>query len=335
MIACPLPLDSIPRLALGHFPTPLVRMARLETELGSKLPIWIKHDDYSGPGFGGNKVRKLEYELAGAHVARATDVLTTGGLRSNHCRITAALAAQLGLRCHLVLNGVEPAGDKPEPASHALDRMYGAHMRYVARGADRAPALEAWAEELRGKGRRPYVIPLGASTPLGACGFVRAAFEVKRQCEELGFVPGTIVHSTSSAGTQAGLAAGLKLAGWSEVTLLGISADDSAADIRAAAVRIICGLEPLLGMAAGALTAPIHVDDSFTGDGYGIPSGAGTAATEVLARCEGVVLDPVYTAKAMAGLTARMGTFASGPIVFWHTGGQMALFSQTNRLIGL
>lgn len=327
MIACPLSFDSLPRLELGHFPTPLVPMPRLQAELQAKQELWIKHDDYSGPGFGGNKVRKLEYELAAARAAGATDILTTGGLRSNHCRITAALAARMGFACHLVLNGVEPAADAPEPASHALDRMYGAQVRYVARGAERAPALAALAEELGYEGKRPYVIPLGASTPLGACGFVRGLLELKEQCELRGVAPRTIVHSTSSGGTQAGLAAGLRLARWEEVGLIGISADDSEEIIGSEVRRILSGLERLLGLSEGALDVRLRVDDQFTGVGYGIPSTEGNEATDLLAHSEGVVLDPVYTAKAMAGLLALLREPIAGPVVFWHTGGQLAHFS--------
>ncbi|MEP7361693.1 MAG: pyridoxal-phosphate dependent enzyme [Acidobacteriota bacterium] len=324
-----MPLESIARLELGHFPTPLVPMPRLQAEVGSKQPLWIKHDDYSGPGFGGNKVRKLEYELAAARAAGATDVLTTGGLRSNHCRATAALAAQLGLRCHLVLNGTEPGVGAAEPASHWLDKMYGAQLHYVARGSDRAPALAALAEELRGQGWQPYVIPLGASSPLGACGFVRAVFEIKEQCEAHGFRPAAIVHSTSSAGTQAGLAAGLKLAGMDEVKLVGVSADDSESTITVEICRIVEGMEPLMRLAKGELASLVHVDDRFTGAGYGIPSAEGTAAAELLARYEGVVLDPVYTAKAMAGMLAMLPGLPQGEVLFWHTGGQLALFSRS------
>ena len=328
MIACPLSLDSIARLNLGHFPTPLREMRRLRAELGSKQSLWIKHDDYSGPGFGGNKVRKLEYELAAALAAGATDVVSTGGLRSNHCRITAALAAQLGLRCSLVLNGAEPGAYVGEPASHALDRMYGAEIHYVERGSDRAPAIAVLAERLRGNGRQPYVIPLGASTALGACGFVRAVLELKQQFDELGETPGTIAHSTSSAGTQAGLVAGLRMAEWDEAQLIGVSADDSADMISGEVRRIVEGLERLLELEAGALSGPVRVDDRFTGAGYGIESTEGKAAATLLARCEGIVLDPVYTAKAMAGLLALLPELPPGPVVFWHTGGQMALFSR-------
>ena len=323
-------LKEIPRLTLGHFPTPLVPMTRLVREVCAGQELWIKHDDYAGPGFGGNKIRKLEFELAGARRAGATVVLTTGGLRSNHCRITAALAAQLGFGCHLVLNGERP-GEGGEPASHALDRLYGAELHYVKRGVDRAPAMAELARELAGRGERPYVIPLGASTPLGACGFAAAVLELREQCEAIGMKPGAIVHATSSAGTQAGLAAGLVLAGWEEVELVGVSADDSAEEISGAAGRIVEGMEELLGVAAGGLRRRLRVEDGFVGAGYGIPSEAGERALTVLARTEGVVLDPVYTAKAMAGMLAVLPSLPRGPVVFWHTGGQMALVEWGGR----
>lgn len=317
-------LSDIPRLALGYYPTPLVPMPRLQSVLQEPRALWIKHDDYSGPGFGGNKVRKLEFELAAARAAGATMVLTTGGLRSNHCRITAALAAQLGFGCHLVLNGEPPQRD--EPASHALDRLYGARLHYVKRGTDRAPAMAELARELAAQGERPYVIPLGASTPLGACGFVAAVLELQQQCQSFGMKPGAIVHATSSAGTQAGLSAGLVLAGWEDVALVGVSADDSSEEINSAAARIVEGLEVLVGVKGGELWRRLRVEEGFVGSGYGIPSEAGEAALALLARTEGVVLDPVYTAKAMAGMLAVLPSLPQCPVVFWHTGGQMALF---------
>jgi 1-aminocyclopropane-1-carboxylate deaminase/D-cysteine desulfhydrase-like pyridoxal-dependent ACC family enzyme len=322
-------LHSVPRLNLGYFPTPVVPMPRLRAELGESRPLWIKHDEYSGPGFGGNKVRKLEYELAAAVAEGATDIITAGGLRSNHCRIACALTAQLGLQCHLVLNGLEPAKGAGEPASHALDRLYGAEIRYVAKGPERGPTMAAWAEELRVRGKRPYAIPLGASTPLGACGYARAVFELRDQCEALGFTPAVIFHATASGGTQSGIAAGLKLVGWEQVELVGVSADDSSTVLGGEVQRILRGTESLLGLGEGELDVPVRVDDGFVGSGYGIPSAEGMAALELLAKCEGVVLDPVYTSKAMAGMLARLSALQDGPVLFWHTGGQLALFSRT------
>lgn len=321
-------LEAHPRLALGHFPSPLVRMKQLERALGAGRELWVKHDDYAGPGFGGNKVRKLEYELAAAVAAGATDVLTVGGIRSNHCRITAALAARLGLRCCLVLNGAAPGEGVGEPASHAMDRWYGAETRYVDRGSERAAAMVRWADELPSEGRRPYMIPLGASTPLGACGFARAVLELRAQCEALGWRPGAIVHATSSGGTQAGMVAGLWLAGWRDVELAGVSADESAETIGGMVRRLVHGVEGLLGLPEGVMTAaaPVFVEDGFIGEGYGVPSEAGRAAARLLARTEGIVLDPVYTAKAMAAVLAKLERWGAGPLVFWHTGGQLANF---------
>jgi 1-aminocyclopropane-1-carboxylate deaminase/D-cysteine desulfhydrase-like pyridoxal-dependent ACC family enzyme len=328
MIECAVAkLRALPRLELGAFPTPLNGMPRLRAALGAAPRLWIKHDDWSGPGFGGNKVRKLEYVLARAFELRCDTVLTTGGLRSNHARVTAALAARLGLECHLILN--RPAQPYAyHPASLWADEMYGATIHTVARPAERAPAMAALAEELRRAGRRPLEIPLGASTPIGALGFVRAAGELREQCQALGVRPACIFHSTSSAGTQAGLAAGCRLFGL-ETRVQGISADDPVAAIAGAAASIIAGLEPLLG---ADLAAPLDVDDGFTGDGYGIPSAAGEEALRLLTRTEGVTLDPVYTAKAMAGMLAalRAGRFGrNDDVVFWHTGGQLALFAAT------
>jgi L-cysteate sulfo-lyase len=305
-------------LSLGHFPTPLRELKRLRKHLDVRPRLWVKHDDWSGPGFGGNKVRKLEFVLADAVAHGATAVLTTGGVRSNHCRVTAACAAALGLQCHLVLNGAPTRA-----ASLWLDALYGARVHYVEAREERMPAMEALAAGLADS----YVIPLGASTPLGALGFVRGAGELLHQTRELGFEPDCIFHSTSSGGTQAGLLAGIQRHG-AATHVIGVSADDPAAGISATIRKILDGLPDLLGE---ALPDPaIEVDDTQAGPGYGIPTPAGDEATALLARLEGVVLDPVYTAKAMAGLLAALATGrfdTAANIVFWHTGGQMALFN--------
>jgi D-cysteine desulfhydrase family pyridoxal phosphate-dependent enzyme len=324
-------LRSTGRLALGHWPTPLREMPRLRAALGCAPRLWIKHDDWSGPGFGGNKVRKLEYYFAKALAQSYDAVITCGGVRSNHCRVTAALAAQLGLECHLVLNGGSPAlpASPILPASLWLDEMYGAFLRPVASREQRVPAMEEAEAELRAQGKRAMVIPLGASTALGALGFVQAAGELLNQCEQAGFQPDWVVHSTSSGGTQAGLVAGLKLFGARSAMVLGVSADDPAASIGGAVQHIIAQMEVDLGAAACALQGDILVDDRHTGSGYGVPSPEGEEATRLLARTEGVLLDPVYSAKAMAGLMANLGQgplAGASEIVFWHTGGQLAQF---------
>ncbi len=311
---------EIPRLDLGHFPTPVQELQRLRAHLGCETRIFIKRDDWSGPGFGGNKVRKLEYYFAKALQQGYDSVITCGGEKSNHCRVTAALAARLGLECHLVLN---PAAVKHGmPASLWLDELYGAVIHPVEGREARNARMVSLGEELRAQERRPLEIPLGASTPLGALGFIRAI-------EELEIRPHAIVHSTSSGGTQAGLVAGLRLLCVEGVEVLGISADDPAAEIQETVQSIVAGIELMLDAPPCSLQGKVVVDDRFTGAGYGVPSEEGSEALRLLARTEGIVLDPVYSAKAFAGLLAhvRDGQIKGArEVLFWHTGGQMALF---------
>ena len=292
-------------------------MPRLREALGGGPRLFIKHDDYTGPAFGGNKVRKLEFELAAAQALKSDVILTVGGVRSNHARATAALSARLGLECHLILNG-----DFPNvPASLWLDHLYGAKIHRVDSREERTPTMRRIAEELRAGGRTPYEIPLGASTPLGALGYVRAAGEIAASQLRFGY----LFHSTSSGGTQAGLLAGIELAGLA-TKVVGVSADDPAIEIAASVAGIVEGIGELLGR---TFQPSIDIDGGFVGEGYGIPTPAGQEAIELLARTEGVVLDPVYTAKAMAALIARVrgGRFTPDQnVLFLHTGGQMALF---------
>lgn len=317
------PLDRfrrIGRLVLGHYPTPVQEMARLRAHLRTRPRLWIKRDDWTGPGFGGNKVRKLEYYLWKALRQGYDTVITCGAETSNHCRVTAALAAQCGLECHLALN---PAAQGGRPASLLLDELYGAVIHRVPGRDGRAPEMARLAGELRAAGRRPMEIPLGASTPLGALGFVHAVSELKT-------APAVIVHATSSGGTQAGLLAGLALFGFAGTRVVGVSADDPAAEIAATVRGIVAGIEVDLGAPACSLQREILVDDRFTGPGYGVPSAESEEALRLLARTEGIVLDPVYTAKAFAGLLGLLrdgGLEGESDVLFWHTGGQLALFS--------
>lgn len=312
--------DRIPRLALGHYPTPVEKLTRLRQALGGGPKLYIKRDDYTGPGFGGNKVRKLEYLLSEAQTAGADCVITCGGEKSNHCRATAMMSARLGLECHLVLNPPAVAGGLP--ASLAIDEWVGAKITRVAKGGERAPMMEQIANRLRAEARNPYVIPLGASTPLGAMGFVGAASELAAQTE---FRFDAIFVCSSSGGTQSGLAAGLQLF-LPETKLIGISPDDSTASIQSAVSRIVTGIGVKLGVEFDTTT---EVLDEYVGPGYGVESPAGREAFDLTARTEGLLLDPVYTAKAMAGMLAsiRAARFSDNQrILFWHTGGQLALF---------
>ncbi len=319
-------LAALPRLPLAIEPTPLDAVPRLQDALvpSSALPLrlLVKRDDAIPFGFGGNKIRKLQLVAAQAVAEGADTLITTGGIQSNHARATAAIAARLGLRCVLVANGTPP--DRVT-ANALLNRLLGADVRYVGSREERAPAMERVATELRGEGRCPVVIPLGASTPLGAAAYVLAVTELLAQVPE----PDVILLSTSSGGTQAGIVAGCRLHGLS-TRVIGISADDPPRVISRDVRRILGGLELLAGCASGVLTdAAIEIDDTFVGNGYGMPTPASIEAVEMCARHEALFLDPTYTAKAMAGLIARLrsGLLPAGSVIFWHTGGQVGLFA--------
>jgi L-cysteate sulfo-lyase len=321
-------LSEIGRLPLILSPTPIESLSYLLDALGPRprsrqaLDLIVKRDDMIPFGFGGNKVRKLELVAARAQFERADTLITTGGVQSNHARATAAVAARLGLRCILVVNGAPP----PKPTANALlDVLLGADIRYVATRAERAPEMERIAARLRDEGHQPLVIPLGASTPLGAAAFARAVGELLSQMS----APDAIVVATSSGGTQAGLIAGCRLHGL-ETRVIGISADDPADTIAAEIRRLLRGLENMLQMPAGSLAdGPVEIDDTFVGEGYGIPTAPSTEAIELAARRGGMFLDHTYTGKAMAGLIAkaRAAEFDDRAVLFWHTGGQVGLFA--------
>jgi 1-aminocyclopropane-1-carboxylate deaminase/D-cysteine desulfhydrase-like pyridoxal-dependent ACC family enzyme len=319
-------LAALPQASFDPSPTSIDELTRLRTTLGGGPRLLMKRDDAIGFAFGGNKVRKMRLVAADARRLGADTLITSGGIQSNHARVTAAAAARLGMHCVLVANGVPPAS----PTANALlDRLLGADVRYVATRDERAPAVEAAADELRRRGRTPYVVPLGASIPLGAAAYALAVRELLAQIAP----PDVIVHSSSSGGTQAGLVAGCALAGV-KTRVIGISADEPAATLAAIVRGIIDGLARLGGASPeerDALDrATIDVDDRFVGGGYGIPTSESTEALHLTASAEAIFLDPTYTAKAMAGLIARLRQAQFAPddtVLFWHTGGQVALFA--------
>jgi len=323
-------LDAFPRKPLAFLPTPLLAAPALQRALGPDAPsIFMKMDDWTGFALGGNKVRKLEFYLGGEGGA-ADAVITCGGPQSNHCRVTAATAAQLGMKCILVVNGEPP---DPPTGNALLMKIFGAEIRAVQGREARAPGMEAAAREVRERGETPLVIPLGASTPLGALGYVRAAVEVDRQMEERGGWPRGLTWifvSSSSCGTLAGLALGFSILDRENVKLVGVSPDVSEDEIRTVTTEIARGAADLLGWTGGVLPDLIVPEDRFIGEGYGIPSPASTEATEFFGRNAGVILDPVYTAKAGAGFLEwiREGRIPDGDTaLFWHTGGAPALFT--------
>jgi 1-aminocyclopropane-1-carboxylate deaminase/D-cysteine desulfhydrase-like pyridoxal-dependent ACC family enzyme len=249
-------------------------------------------------------------------------LITTGGVQSNHCRVTAAAAARLGMRCVIVANGTRP---ERLTGNALLDDLFGAEVQYVASREERAPAMEAAAQRLRAEGLHPVVIPLGASTPLGAIGFALAVEELAEQIDP----PDAIVHSSSSGGTQAGLVAGCRALGWN-TRVVGISADENAASLEGTVATIVAGIHTLIPDVPFAELPAIEVDDRFVGEGYGIPTRESQEAQALAARTEGLFLDPTYTAKAMAGLIehCRRGSLATArAVVFWHTGGLPGIFA--------
>lgn len=318
-------LRALPLEVLAPHTTPIDRLRRLETALGPQAPaLFMKRDDLLSFGMGGNKVRKLQAVLKQARAAGADTLITCGGVQSNHCRVTAAAGAALGLPVILVVNGTA----QEVPTGNArLDRLFGAEVRYVPSRDLRQPTMDAVAEDLRARGRRPFVIPLGASTPTGAAGFARGIEELLTA----GLQPTAIVHSTSSGGTQAGMIAGTALLGLT-TRVVGISADDPADAMQDTIGGLLEGMAQMIGASPRALGADraIEVDDTQVGGGYGVPTTESVEAMELVARTEGIVLDPVYTAKAMAGLLARVreGEFSSTDrVLFWHTGGQAGFFA--------
>jgi D-cysteine desulfhydrase family pyridoxal phosphate-dependent enzyme len=319
--------NATPHLNYGVYPTPIEEAPRFRQALGRGAPrVFIKRDDYTGPGFGGNKVRKLEYVLAKAVADGVEVVITSGGVKSNHARVTAAMCARLGLRCVLVLNAAAVAHEGLNPASLSVDELFGAEVIRVSKREERATMAESVAEKLRGEGKNVVVIPIGASIPLGALGFVRAVEETKAQIEATDTRIDYIFHSSSSGGTQAGIVAGCQLFDWREVKIVGVSADDPSASISEEVGKIVRGVGKALG---AQLSEDVTVLDEYVGAGYGVPSEQGDEAIELLARTEGLILDPVYTSKAMAALIdwVRKGKLTENDnVMFWHTGGQLALF---------
>ncbi len=317
-------LANVPALQLTRIATPVEEMSRLRTALGGGPRLLVKRDNAIPFGFGGNKVRKLEMVAVAAINAAANVLVTLGGIQSNHARATAAVAAKLGMRCVIIANGTPP---ERATANALLDQLLGAEIEYIGSREERAPALAATIARLKREGHTPYAIPLGASIPLGALGFVRALGELLKQTA----APSIIFHASSSGGTQAGLVAACVLHGLG-TRVIGVSADDSAADISFKIREIVRGIGDLLGADGETLASDcsVEVDDGWVGEGYGAPTNASREAQRLAARTEALFVDHTYTAKALAGMIAHVRGGRSRDdetILFWNTGGQVALFA--------
>jgi L-cysteate sulfo-lyase len=324
-----LDIARFPRIRLGHLPTPLEPLENLTRLLGGPR-LWIKRDDCTGLSSGGNKTRKLEFLMAEAVAQRADVVITQGATQSNHARQTAAAAAKLGMRCHILLEDRTGSTDPNyvDNGNVMLDHLHGATVEHRPGGANMQAEMEAVAARLASDGARPYVIPGGGSTPLGALGYAHAALELVSQSAERGLRIDHLVHATGSAGTQAGLVVGLQALN-SPIQLLGIG-------VRAPRERQETMVHDLgrrtwdlLGLRGELPRESVVANCDYVGGGYGVPTPGMLEAVRLLARTEGILLDPVYAGKGMAGLIdlIRQGRFGQDEnVVFLHTGGSVALF---------
>ena len=323
-------LEEFPRERLAHLPTPLQFLPRLTEALGGP-PLWIKRDDCTGLATGGNKARKLEYLMGAARAEGAQGVITFGAVQSNHARQTAAAAAALGLTCDLIL---VTDVDYREPAwevsgNRLLDELLGANIHLESDAAAAGQRLNTLLEVARSEGRRLSVVPIGGSSATGALGYVGCAAELMIQTKDWDIAPGSLVHATSSLGTQAGLLIGLQAAG-SPISLRSVNVSAPADQPHSRELRTLCdataslfGLEPLGD-------DRLHIEGGFLGASYGVPTQAMREAVESLARLEGILLDPVYTGKAMAWLFHAIGQGhldKHRPVIFLHTGGSPGLFA--------
>ena len=332
-------MPAPPRLTLAHAPTPLEPAPVFSSQMTASQ-VWLKRDDCTGLAFGGNKARKLEYLMAAAKDAGAETVITFGGVQSNHTRSTAAAARRLGIDCHMIL-----AGSPPDEVTGnlLLDRLLGATFTFLSLTPDQLTparvegAFAAAEERVRSKGRTPFRIGPGGSTPVGVLGYQRAFDEILGQARALGAEPSDIVVAFGTGGTLAGLILGNILAG-RPVTITGISVAPPGMPESLGVpgvTDLVVGAGRLLGRTVDVRPDDVRILYEYAGRAHAVPTPEGMEAIRALARAEGVFLDPVYTGKAMAGLIdqSRKGGFAAGGrVVFVHTGGTPALFAYAKAL---
>ena len=324
-----LTLAKFPKVRLGHLPTPLEPMDRLSEILGGPR-LWVKRDDCTGLSSGGNKTRKLEFLMADAQSKGADTIITQGATQSNHARQTTAAAAKLGMECHILLEDRTGSNDNNYilNGNVLLDRLHGASVSKRSGGTDMNLEMQDFADALIEKGKKPYIIPGGGSNPIGALGYVNCARELTEQASEIGLKIDALVHATGSAGTQAGLVAGLA-AIQSSIHLLGIG-------VRAPKDKQEQMVFDLAQKTADYLDTGIEIERDkvlaicdYVGAGYGLPTDGMIKAVKLLAQSEGLLFDPVYSGKGLDGLIDQIkkGYFAGmDNVVFLHTGGSAALF---------
>ncbi len=318
------------RIKIAHLPTSLEKMPRLSKHLAGP-EMYIKRDDQTGLASGGNKTRKLEFLLAEALAHDCDHLVTVGGPQSNHCRQTAAAAASQGLGCSLVLSGEAPS---QVTGNLLLDELLGAHL-YWAGDEPRTEVMAKVVAELQAMGRKPYPIPLGGSNVIGATSYVLAIKELVDQLETSQINVDFIVMASSSGGTQAGMILGAHVYNF-KGQIIGISIDHPADALKTQVAALATATATHLDLGTISVADRVNVNDDYLGEGYAIVGEPEREAIRMVAQLEGILLDPVYTGRAMAGLIdlIRWGGFTRGQtVLFWHTGGTAALPAFANKLI--
>ncbi|MEQ9465415.1 MAG: D-cysteine desulfhydrase [Haliea sp.] len=329
-------LARFPRIKLAHLPTPLEYLPRLSEHLGGPK-IYVKRDDCTGLASGGNKTRKLEFLLADARQQGADTIITQGAVQSNHARQTAAAAARLGMACELLFENriAQPSEIYLNSGNVFLDRLLGANTRHYPGGTDMNAAMEEVAAEVRSRGGVPYIIPGGGSNAIGALGYVDCALELLQQANQAQLHIDCVVHATGSAGTQAGLVTGLR-ATHSDIPVLGIGVN-APRDIQEERVyKLAVETAAYIGAGNCVRREDVVANCDYIGGGYGVPTEGMREALALLARLEGLLFDPVYSGKGLAGLVdlvQKRHFRAEQNIVFLHTGGSAGLFGYSNDLL--
>ena len=329
-------LAKFPRRRYTEGKTPIEKLSRLSAELAGPA-IYMKRDDLLGLAGGGNKTRKLEFLVAEALAQKADTLITCGAVQSNHCRLTLAAAAREGLKCRLVLEERVAGSYNPESGgNNFLFRLMGAEkIKVTPGGSDMTAAMQAVADEVAGEGRKAYVIPGGGSNPLGATGYVACAEEILAQSFELGINIDRIICASGSAGTHAGLVTGF-YGNNSNIPVIGINVSRPKSDQEELVYNLVQRTAKHVGVNSGIPREAVVCFDQYVGPGYSLPTPEMAEAVRMLARLEGVLIDPVYTGKAMAGLIdlARQGTFDQKEnILFIHTGGSPALYVYMDEIL--
>jgi D-cysteine desulfhydrase family pyridoxal phosphate-dependent enzyme len=327
-------LKQFEKTPLGFFPTPLVELSRLSDFLCSPSggpKIFMKRDDMTGLAFGGNKTRKLEYILADALKQGCDTIITAGAAQSNHCRQTAAAAAQLNLECHLILGGEAPLKAQ---GNLLLDKIFGSHIHWA--GANRkGEDIPRVFSQLQAAGKTPYLVPYGGSNELGALSFIQAVAELEQQM--IGSEFSHVVFASSSGGTHAGLILGKKIHN-KTFKLVGINIDkvqNVGVSFEQKIAQLVNSTAKLIDLDYSCSKEDVMLNSDYVGQGYGIVGPQENEAIALTAKLEGILLDPVYTGRAMSGLIHLIRTGIIGKndkVLFWHTGGAPALFAYADEL---